>query len=310
MVRVQVETSIKSGFRGMLTSSDLKYKQALVDGIRDKYQFTPRIKNLTSVLAPNELKGFLKLFPRKSFDLGRRMQDKFGSEGEFEYVKNGVHRINLHLHTKHSDGSMSVDEYLDQAKRYSDKVAKTKSSNCLPVFISSITDHNKLEGSQEAIAQIAEEPEKYKNFRFVAGCEFMFLDESSGFKFPAFEAVGLGLNPFDSELSNNLQSLNSISIIDKIKEFGGILSYAHPIRFCQGNGLDKKFIEYLTKIGINGIESNYQYLNFKNTPEIKEEITKSKKIAKEFNLWETGGTDSHCKNIFHHRAEKILDELI
>ena len=70
------------------------------------------------------------------------------------------------------------------------------------------------------------------------------------------------------------------------------------------------FIEYLTKIGINGIESNYQYLNFKNTPEIKEEITKSKKIAKEFNLWETGGTDSHCKNIFHPKAQEILDTLI
>ena len=310
MVRVQLETNIKSGFRGMLTSSDLKYKQALVNGIREKYQFTPKIKNLTSVLAPNELKGFLKLFPRKSFDLGRRIQNKFGSEGEFEYVKNGVHRINLHLHTKHSDGRMNVDEYLDQARKYSDKVAKTKSSNCLPVFISSITDHNKVEGSQEAIAQIAEDPDKYKNFRFVAGCEYMFNDETSGFEFPAFEAVGLGFNPFDKELLEKISDFNNINIIDKIKEFGGILSYAHPIRFCQGNGMNIDFIKYLKNIGINGIESNYQYLNFCNTPEIKEEIKKSHTIAKEFDLWETGGTDSHCKNIFHHRAEKILDELI
>lgn len=310
MVKVSLETNVISGFRGVLSSSDLKYKKALVEGIREKYQFTPKVEKLTSVLAPEELKCFLKLFPRKAFDLGRRIKDKFASDSEFDYVKTGVHRINLHLHTKHSDGRMSVDEYLNQAEKYSNKVAKSKSSFSMPVFISSITDHNKFEGSQEAIAQIADEPEKYKNFRFVAGCEFMFLDESSGFKFPAFEAVGLGFNPFDKELSEKISDFNNVNIIDKIKEFGGILSYAHPIRFCQGNGLNIDFIKYLKKIGINGIESNYQYLNFKNTSEIKAEIKQSRTIAKEFNLWETGGTDSHCENIFHYRAKKIIDELI
>ena len=43
---------------------------------------------------------------------------------------------------------------------------------------------------------IAEEPKKYKNFKFIPGCEFLFLDNNSGFRFPAFEAVGLGFNPF------------------------------------------------------------------------------------------------------------------
>lgn len=310
MIKPITNANIKSGFRGVIDSASLKYKQELVKGIQERYQFTPKLENFTSILSPEELKGFLKLFKTKPFNLGKREPDCFGSDLEFDNVKNGTHRINLHIHTRNSDGRMNVDEFLSQSAKYADKVANIKSSNNLPYFVASITDHNDFKGTQETIAQIVEEPEKYKNFRFVAGCEFMFLDEDSGFKYPAFEAVGLGFNPFDKELLKNLQTFNSISIIDKIKEFGGILSYAHPIKLLQGNGLDKKFIEYLKKIGINGIESNYQYLNFKNTSELKEEIRRARKIAKEFDLWETGGTDSHCKNIFHPRAQDILDELV
>ena len=75
------------------------------------------------------------------------------------------------------------------------------------------------------------EPEKYKNFRFVAGCEFMFLDENSGFKYPAFEAVGLGINPFCEELLEKLGKFNPINIINSKKRTYKIL----PIVIMRAN---------------------------------------------------------------------------
>ena len=161
--------------------------------------------------------------------------------------------------------------------------------------------------NSEFIAMIADNPKKYKNFKFAAGCEFMFLDEQSGFKFPAFEAVGLGINPFSQELLKKISAFNPIKLINKIKEFGAILSYAHPARFAQGNGVHPDFIKYLKRIGINGIESNYQYIGIKSSPELSAQICESKRIAAENDWFETGGTDTHGKNIFHQKAQKIID---
>ncbi len=280
----------------MQINRDLIYKQALIRGIQERFQFTPKVDDLKSVFAPGELKTFLRSVPSSFYDVG----------DSFENVRSGKFRVNLHVHTNKSDGTMTPLEYLEQSAHYSNKIV----SDNLPSYVSAVTDHNNFEASQEIVAMIADEPEKYKNFRFVAGCEFMFLDEDNGFRFPAFEAVGLGINPFSKELLQVLDKFNPINIIKKIKEFGAVLSYAHPIRYCQGNGQTPEFINYLKRIGIDGIESNYQYVGFAKIPEISEQIAESRRIAKENNLFETGGTDTHGKNIFHTSAQKIFDTLI
>lgn len=282
-----------------ILNTDLIYKQTLIRGIQHKYQFTPKIEALDSVLAPSELKKYLKSVPNKFYNIGAL----------FENVKNRTFRVNLHVHTTKSDGSMTPLEYLEQSVEYADKVAKVCNDK-YPPFVSAATDHNNFEASQEVIATIAEEPKKYKNFKFAAGCEFMFLDEANGFKFPAFEAVGLGINPFCEELLEKLDKFNPINIINKIKEFGAVLSYAHPIRYCQGNGLTQEFADYLKKIGVDGVESNYQYIGFNHTPELKAQIMEVKRIAKDCKFYKTGGTDTHGGNIFHAKAQSILDALI
>ena len=74
--------------------------------------------------------------------------------------------------------------------------------------------------------------------------------------------------------------------------------------------MQSDFIKYLKRIGIDGIESNYQYIGFVDKPELRSQIEESKRIARENNFFETGGTDTHGRNIFHTRAQNILDELI
>ncbi len=276
--------------------SSLSYKNALIQGIQRRFQFTPKTADLDSILTPFELQELLRKIPADFYDVG----------ADFNNIKTGNFRVNLHVHTRKSDGSMSPEEYLEQSVRYADKIAKSKERDSFPPYISAATDHNNCEASQEIIAMIADNPKKYKNFRFAAGCEFMFLDEQSGFKFPAFEAVGLGINPFSQELLKKLSVFNPINLINIIKEFGAILSYAHPARFAQGNGVQPEFIQYLKRIGINGIESNYQYIGIKSSPELSEQIQESKKIAAENDWFETGGTDTHGKNIFHQKVQKII----
>ena len=199
-------------FNQNLHPLDVKYKQALISGISSKYQFTPKLEDLKPVVAPNELKQYLKKLLPKHFSLGKAgfyiEKDKL----DLHPLYIGEHRVNLHIHTQNSDGSMTIDQYLEQSNAYSDKVAQKKYKDDIPPYISAITDHNNVDGVQEVLARVADEPQKYKNFKFVPGCEFMFNDPNSGFEFTAFEAVGLGFNPFSEEILNKLSKFVSIKL--------------------------------------------------------------------------------------------------
>ena len=136
--------------------SSVSYKNALIQGIQRRFQFTPKIEDLDSILTPFELKELLRKIPADFFDVG----------ADFKNVKTGNFRVNLHIHTKKSDGSMSPEEYLEQSVRYADEIARLKERDSFPFYISATTDHNNCEASQEVIAMIADNPKKYKNFKF------------------------------------------------------------------------------------------------------------------------------------------------
>lgn len=166
----------------------------------------------------------------------------------------------------------------------------------MPAFSAAITDHDRVKSSQEVIALISQEPGKYKNFKFVAGCEFLL----HGYKepHPAFEAVGLGFNPFDKSLETLMKGFapnNQVSDIHKIKNAGGILSWAHPI--VTPDKINDDFFEFLKKHGIDGVEGNYQYNRWD-----KEYVNSIKpmleKLIKKFKMFVTGGTDCHTKSLF------------
>ncbi len=300
----------KLSFKQHIHPLDLKYKQLLREGIQDTFQFSPKIEDLDSIAGPFELRELLKKFTRKDFLTGYRELDKITSPREFENIKNGDFRANLHIHTNKSDGSMSPQEYLEMSKKYADKVAKIHPNSDIPPYSADTSDHNNIDAAKEIIAAIAEEPKKFKNFKFVSGSEFMFLDNDSPFRFQGFEAMGLGFNPFDAELNQRIQKMNSPELIPTIKKDGGIVSYVHPIKTLQGNGMEPEFIEYLKNKGVNAIESNYQYLNHRNDDSVKQAIEESHRVAEKNNWFKTGGTDSHASNIFGIRAKNILDELL
>lgn len=262
-----------------ITPRDLEYKKLLQKGLKDTFELSCKVEDLESVVGPDELKSIIDRLNPKQYEVGENF------------------RANFHLHTKASDGSLTPKEFLELCKEWADKVFKSgKAQDGLPPFSAAITDHDRVRSVKETIALIAKEPDKYKNFKFVAGCEFMF----NGYKEPysAFEAVGLGFNPFDKSLEPMMQgfsSKNKVSDIKKVLESGGILSWAHPI--VTPDKINDDFFSFLKANGVNGVEGNYQYSKW-DCEYIDAVKPNLEKFIKKFKMFVTGGTDSHRNSIF------------
>ncbi len=262
-----------------ITPRDLEYKKLLQKGLKDTFELSCKVEDLESVVGPDELKSIIDRLNPKQYEVGENF------------------RANFHLHTKASDGSLTPKEFLELCKEWADKVFKSgKAQDGLPPFSAAITDHDRVRSVKETIALIANEPDKYKNFKFVAGCEFMF----NGYKEPysAFEAVGLGFNPFDKSLEPMMQgfsSKNKVSDIKKVLESGEILSWAHPI--VTPDKINDDFFSFLKANGVNGVEGNYQYSKW-DREYINAVKPNLEKFIKKFKMFVTGGTDSHRKSIF------------
>lgn len=258
---------------------DLAYKKLLQKGLKDTFHINCKIEDLDSIAGPIELKQIItKLLPE-------------------HYIAGKNFRANFHIHTIASDGDLTVKEFLEKCTSWANYIFKKKNStDTLPAFSAAITDHDRIKSAKEAIALISQHPDKYKNFKFVSGCEYLFHSNKEQSR--VFEAVGLGFNPFDEKLKPLMQgfaSNNDISDAKKVIEAGGILSLAHPLYSPQN--LTDDFFKLLKEHNINGIEKHYQYLKCD-----KEYITEAKKLLapllEKYKMFETGGTDTHKKSIF------------
>lgn len=257
---------------------DLAYKKALQQGLKDTFQLSCKIEDLTSIAGPIELKNIINNLKPFQYEIGENF------------------RANFHLHSIASDGNLTPKDFLGQCKDWADYIFKTKQSDSLPPFTAAITDHDRIKSVKETIAIISQNPDEYKNFKFVTGCEFLF----NGYKKPysAFEAVGLGFNPFDKELEPMMQgfsSNNQVGDAKKVLASGGVLSWAHPI--ITPDKINEDFFSFLNANGINGVEGNYQYVHWdmEYVNSIKPELFR---LIEKFKMFVTGGTDSHRNTIF------------
>ncbi len=279
-MKVTLNLDKQTSFNGInIHPKDLAYKQALQNGLKDSFGIKCKIEDLESVAGPMELKNIINKLKTFQYEVGENF------------------RANFHLHTRASDGHLTPKEFLEQCRDWANKIFKSgKSNDGLPPFSAAITDHDKVDSTKEVIALISQEPDKYKNFKFVSGCEFLF----HGYKepHPAFEAVGLGFNPFDKELQTLMKgfaSHNHVSETKKVLNAGGILSWAHPI--ITPDKINPDFFQFLKANGINGAEGNYQYSKW-DQEYINAVKPSLEKLIKQFKMFMTGGTDSHKKSIF------------
>lgn len=188
--------------------------------------------------------------------------------------------VNLHIHSKYSDGKAEFEEILKQAKDFGyRKIA--------------VCDHNTVKGHK-----------KYHDEVLLTGVEF---DCWYNFVYMHLLAYGVdvynpALNRFMSknkrgtemDIARILSRRNVPKLIDTIHNAGGIAVLAHPA-CCFTFNLDK-FVQKLVKIGLDGIEVYYPYNRHRRIFKFHTEET-VKNIADKYNLLKTGGTDCHTRNI-------------
>ena len=176
---------------------------------------------LNSVMGKSQLQKLLDEFTPADFSIGK----------DFDGARNMTFRVNLHNHTTASDGKLTVEQFLEQARKYADRIAQNTQSDDKPPFTIAITDHDTLDGCRDALNIRAADPEKYKNLKVVLGSEISVSNcDSEIVSRPLnFELVGYCQNPYDEKLVKILDNIQQTrqknveqfleKITDKFPEF-------------------------------------------------------------------------------------------
>ena len=185
--------------------------------------------------------------------------------------------LNLHMHTTHSDGQMSVNSLLEQSSEYANKVEQ---NGIIPNFTIAITDHDNFDGAREAVEKILAEPERYQNLGVVLGselsCEHKNLEQLN--RPVPFELVAYSINPYDKKMGNFLKCIRderidlSKQIIENAKKLYPQYNFSYEDA-CEFSPNPKK--------GINGFLyaiANY----FKDRTNFNEDGEKLKDITLKF----------------------------
>ena len=155
----------------------------------------------------------------------------------------------------------------------------------------SITDHNCILGHK-----------LYSDPILIKGVEFDCF-----YKMSLLHILGYGINienekiqalcaKNEQEQKNDLirllKSRHPKTVIEAIHDAGGIAVLAHPC-CCNVFSLDN-FVNHLVNFGLDGIETYYPYDRFRGVLKFSSRKLPFK-LAKKYNLIQTGGTDEHKK---------------
>ena len=237
-----------------ISKADLDFLNNIRKSLK-KCGIDAKIEDLKSIVTPDEFKILIKKFKPEHFRVGMQISEakaqNVSLEEFYKNVINGDFRVSLHTHSNFSDGKATVEEFLESAKKYADKVAKLNKNDELPPFTIALTDHDEVKGCQEIIKIIAKNPEKYKNLKFVSGCEFSVKNGNVH-----HDITGLALNPFDKNLVKELDDLayNRAKTVRKFleeqPEFNGKkITYEDLAKF------EKEYYESKNKPGKRCIEN-------------------------------------------------------
>ena len=188
-------------------------------------------------------------------------------------------KINLHIHTKHSDGEGNEYQIVESAKKQDYKLI-------------AITDHNSIEAHKNIQSDI-----------LLTGVEFDCWFRGI---FVHLLAYGIDINhptllPFLAKSKKDTEGViprlfakrNVKKLIKAIHLAGGIAVLAHPACYWALNL--ESLVKNLIKIGLDGIEVYYPYPRFRSIVKFHS-ANKVLKIANKYpQLIKTGGTDFHDK---------------
>lgn len=88
------------------------------------------------ILCEKEFIERVKTFNELSYKVGERLNPEVTDTHDTRYLDSGEFRANLHIHTKYSDGIMTVPEFIQKTEE-------------IPNILSVITDHDTIDGIKE-----------------------------------------------------------------------------------------------------------------------------------------------------------------
>lgn len=191
---------VKSNFKTTIDAfpEDFAYIKNLAKnlGLKEGEEF-----KLNSVIGKSQLTKLLDEYTPQDFTIGKNL----------EGAKNMTFRVNLHNHTQFSDGRLSIEEFLEQARKYADRIAQNKPADNKPPFVISITDHDTMDGCKEALKILSDNPEKYKNLKVVLGSEISVSNNDANIVSRPlnFELIGYCQNPYDEKLVKILDNIHT-----------------------------------------------------------------------------------------------------
>lgn len=289
-------------------SPDLRYKMDILRNAGETYS----LKNLKPIVGPVELAKFI--------NENDNNPDIYNPDDK--NTKNGSYRANFHIHTVNSDGSMTVEEVLNQAQEYALQLPRGK------YMYIAITDHNTVLGSQDIIKVLQNNPGKYSKLKIIPGIEIFtnYSNDIGNKDYIDIHVLTWCINPFDKFLVKvfekkdlndkwNWKERNFDEVIAFMKNYG-IIGVAHPARYTLELNDDKyAYIdEMLNRYKNAGKSKNPLFIEgyYQNYPDLGYDHNKYidyiNQKAKEKNIIRTGSTDAHGFSIFDKKYNR-KDEI-
>ncbi len=188
-------------------------------------------QNLKNIMSPNEFKNLLPDLTCENFISSKKNKET------------GVYCIDLDYHSNFSRGKENVFDILDNAANYADEYYKKTGKK----FVFALTDRDTLDSVRHAIRIIGENPEKFKNLKFVPSVKISYAHEApnSQLKFENSDMLVYGINPYSVTMSNFIENLitkRKAMIISFIKEVNTLYpEFAYNlIEFAQQNNIKYK----------------------------------------------------------------------
>jgi len=186
---------------------DQKYREILAEhaGLGAKKQYL-----LRPVIGANEFISIVQKLEEKNFMPGVKQDIAVLDSHDDRYLKSGDFKANLHIHTTHSDGLMSVDDFLSNIVELANKNFEKKHDD-MPL-IAAITDHDCIDGAKEVLLKVSKNPEKFKNVRIVLGLELSTItNQFKNLKKPLLIHTHMFcINPFDKDLNEFISKKSTL----------------------------------------------------------------------------------------------------
>lgn len=286
-----------------VASQDLEYKKIL---IKNSSMPEKSVKSLDSIVGEKEL---VKIIKRYDNNETAYMIDEFQRD-DMKVFSSCRSRANFHMHTTSSDGTMSVEELLNQAAEYADKCSAQNPKEKYP-FVVALTDHNTTDGDKIAVETILKNPQKYKNLKVILGMEIWAYiermpsqDQKNG-----IHMLALAINPYDKAFENfgrTEREFTSVTTLINNQKYG-LIGVAHPVREIKRENIpsnktiydwvEDMFALYTSqrKNKILFTEAYYQRYRFYEDQDLLSYIKKS---AKKHKIMRTGSLDNHREKIY------------